>query len=226
LLPDEQIYDNSAAVAEGDLAPRDWNDPWWAIDWVRTCTQCLTQDIEAQHKAYDAHRTTVMDHEDRKGFPADDSIPIGTPVSGWNSFLFLWRIVFGSDDGLHMFTFAHSRAGSERWVQYSNRTNAHHVLVDPEHHHWCPTRETGDFMRQVEAALGRTFSNMTDDTAECLLQLPKTRAYLAGQEHRAHNRRAEVEFNMLPEWPRVVSVFCEMLALMADVRMGLIRVPP
>ena len=81
-------------------------------------------------------------------------------------------------------------------------------------------------MRQVEATLGRTFSNMTDDTAECLLQLPKTRAYLAGQEHRAHNLWAEVEFNMLPEWPRIVCVFCEMLALMADVRMGFIRVPP
>ena len=28
LLPDEQIYEGSGAVPEGDLAPRDWNHPY------------------------------------------------------------------------------------------------------------------------------------------------------------------------------------------------------
>ena len=67
---------------------------------------------------------------------------------------------------------------------------------------------------------------MVDDTPECLSHLHRTRAYLTGQEHRARYRRAEVSYNMLPEWPRVVYVVKEMLALIAAVRLGNIRVPP
>ena len=53
-------------------------------------------------------------------------------------------------------------------MQYSNRTNGHNVHIDPVHHHWCPTRDKAEFMRQAEAALGVSISNLTDDTAECL----------------------------------------------------------